>query len=540
MTEPTGPNPFADEPRRSSAPAGPNPFADDPRAAPGPAERTWWDTAKDVGQTADDAVRAAANAMTFGMADRLAGLTGGGTDAQVKLSEAARKRSPIASIAGDVGGAVALPGIGGRQLAARMGGGWGARALGYGGEGMVLGAAGGAGNTYTGKPVDYLTNAGWGAGLGGVLGAGMGGVFGPRGGMQSTARTPTTAEQFADKTARYDRLEASPAQYEASALARAADPTEAVMRAQRLHQSSSPHSFQAVNEMRAPPTTEHLGIGAPVSPGDIEFIRKGLNNISPVTGGPDLAAQRYVKQALDNFVRNPPPGAVLPGTEAAAREASALAESAREAHGAYRRGQMFDSMVNNATTSAAGANSGLNFANRMRQTVGGKLRENDKGQSPLSKAHFNDDEIAAATKFARVPRGDATLRYIDRVMGGGGGIGVTIAGVGGGAAGGQYLDNPTWGGTLGVAVPAAGFALRALGNRRALGQVNALNDMVHQRSPLYRERAAAAGLQAPPGSGPETARNIMTQALIQQGYGQTGFEDEPRLRLTVHPDYGTR
>src|SRR6187402_1954162 len=148
MTEPTGPNPFADEPRRSSAPAGPNPFADDPRAAPGPAERTWWDTAKDVGQTADDAVRAAANAMTFGMADRLAGLTGGGTDAQVKLSEAARKRSPIASIAGDVGGAVALPGIGGRQLAARMGGGWGARALGYGGEGMVLGAAGGAGNTY--------------------------------------------------------------------------------------------------------------------------------------------------------------------------------------------------------------------------------------------------------------------------------------------------------------------------------------------------------------------------------------------------------
>jgi hypothetical protein len=75
-------------------------------------------------QTVDDAVRAAANAVTFGMADRFAGaMSGKGTDEEVRLSEEARKRSPYASIVGDVGGVVALPGIGGRQFAARYGGG---------------------------------------------------------------------------------------------------------------------------------------------------------------------------------------------------------------------------------------------------------------------------------------------------------------------------------------------------------------------------------------------------------------------------------
>jgi len=162
-----------------------------PAETPPGINRTWWDTAKSVGQTADDAVRAAANAITFGMADRLAGLTSaGGTDEQVRLSEEARKRSPYASIAGDVGGAVMLPGIGGRQLAARYGGGLLARGAGYGAEGAVLGAAQGAGNTYTGKPIDYITSAGTGGLMGGVLGAGMGAAFGPRGGMRSSAEVP--------------------------------------------------------------------------------------------------------------------------------------------------------------------------------------------------------------------------------------------------------------------------------------------------------------------------------------------------------------
>src|SRR6187399_507886 len=77
---------------------GPHAADDEPVAVPAGASGGWGETLGRWGQTADDAVRAAANAVTFGMADRLAGLTGGGTDAQVKLSEEARKRSPYASI----------------------------------------------------------------------------------------------------------------------------------------------------------------------------------------------------------------------------------------------------------------------------------------------------------------------------------------------------------------------------------------------------------------------------------------------------------
>ena len=158
----------------------------------------WLGTAKNVLQTTDDAVRAAANAVTFGGADRLAGAMGGltsgkgygaGVDEEVALSEAARKRSPYASIAGDVTGAVALPGFGAARLAARYGGGALARALAYGGTGAATGAAQGAGTTYTGNPEDYLKNAVLGGAIGAPLGAAGGAIFGRRPAV-SAARTP--------------------------------------------------------------------------------------------------------------------------------------------------------------------------------------------------------------------------------------------------------------------------------------------------------------------------------------------------------------
>jgi hypothetical protein len=366
--------------------------------------------------------------------------------------------------------------------------------------------------------VDYITNAGTGAGMGGILGAGMGAAFGPRGGMRTTAEVPTTPELRADKNARYTALENSPALYEPNALARAATPTEDVLLAQRFSRERSPISFQAIDEMRAPPTTAHLGAGAPVSPGDIEYIRKGLGQINPATGGPDIASAPYVKRALDNFVLNPPPGAVLPGTERAAAEASALAQSARDAHGGYRRSQLWDSLTENALTSAGAANSGLNVQNRLRQVVAGGLRQNDKGQSAFSKAHYSPEEIAQLTEFARVPRGDAALRYVDRIMGGGGGLGATVAGgTAGGFAGKWLQDDPTWGSIAGVGIPAAGLGLRILGNRRATRNMADLGDMVGQRTPLYQERVGAAPMAPPPGGGvPSSIRDAITLELLRQ------------------------
>lgn len=58
-------------------------------------------------QTADDLVRGAANGLTFGMADRFAGMMGDGTESERAKSAQAQERSPIAYTGGEIGGSIA-------------------------------------------------------------------------------------------------------------------------------------------------------------------------------------------------------------------------------------------------------------------------------------------------------------------------------------------------------------------------------------------------------------------------------------------------
>lgn len=501
-----------------------------PLAAPAP-ERTWLDTAKDVGRTALDTARAAENTLTFGMADRLAGgrdylvgkITGSGpqsyneaVDRQVAGSAEARERSPYASVAGDVGGAVAIPGMFGAKLGVKLApkvGGFLGRAIGYGSEGAAVGALQGAGNTYTGNLPDYVNNATMGGVLGLGTGAVLGGAFGARKAPGSSAKVPSTDEHFVAKTADYKNLANSGALYEPTHLAQSADTVEALLRSPqyRYQPARSPVTWQGIEEMRAPPTTAHLGRGAPVSPGDIEAIRQGLIQINPVTEQIDLASARHVKKALDDFVLNPPPGAVLPGTQQAAAEASALAQRARGNYGAYRRGQTWDDLVENASTGAGSVNSGLNLENKLRAGTASLVRLKD-GQSAASKAGFNPDEIDALTKYARGKTGSNVLRWASNITAGGGGIGAPVVGYLAGGATGQYFkDNPE----AYLAAPAVGLGLRMLANRRAHREVLELGDMIRRRSPLFQDRAATAPMN-PIAQGTSRARNVIAQELLRQ------------------------
>jgi hypothetical protein len=416
-----------------------------------------------------------------------------------------------------------LPGIGGRQLAARYGGGWLARALGYGAEGAALGAAQGAGNTYTGKPLDYLTNAGIGGGVGGVLGAGMGSVFAPRGGMRSSAETPSTNELFAAKNADYVNLNQQPRMYEPSYLGQAADIAENTMRLDRQHPNTSPRSFNALDEMRGAPTAFPTG-QAPVAPGDIDFIRKGITKFNPVTEATDKFSSGYVKRALDDFMRNPPPGAVMPGMEAAAADASAIANRAHGNYAGYKRGQFWDDLMSNAQDTAGATHSGLNLQNELRKGVRSAIRQRE-GVSPASRAGFNQDEIGAFRDFDRGNFGTNLLRGTSAALGGGGGIGIPLAaGIYGTlGAGGSFLSgDPTWSGTLGVLAPVAGLGLRHWGNQRAMNEITNLGNMIRQRTPLYQERAATAPMVTPPGGqGTQRARDAITLELLRQQQGDS-------------------
>jgi hypothetical protein len=477
----------------------------------------WLDTANDFG-------RAVSNAATFGMANRLKGyISGTGTDEQARLSEVARARSPYASVAGDVYGAFAVPSLGAGGLAARMGGGAAARALAYGGTGAVTGAAQGAGSTYTGKPMDYVENALIGGAISAPLGAAGGAIFG-RGPATSAAAVPTQAELWAAKNTGYGALGRSGARYEQSALRDVANETEQRLLAERYHWRDSPGTWRGIEEARTggAPGQLNTGIGAPVDPGNIDFIVKGLNKIPKNDRTlTDRESASIVKRALNDFIENPPPGAVLPGTEEAARQASTLARNARGDYAGYKRVQAIDELIHNAADTTGATYSGLNLQNELRKGVRTYVKEKG-GESPASKAGFTQAERDALRSYTRGTNATNLLRGASNVLGGGGGLASHISlatGVGGGGLAGQYFkDDPVTGAVAGTLPLATGFALRAIGNRRANADIAAMRDMIARRTPLYDYRTSMAGT-VPGGGSPATAkslRDILALEVIKQ------------------------
>jgi hypothetical protein len=544
------PDNFIDTPA-AGAPAAADKYAPDnfvapPPAAPPGANRTWGDTLRSAGQTAIDFGTAAGSSATFGLdvrRDALAGWLAGdypsysaGVEAERAKLAKQRERSPIASVAGDVAGAVALPGMGGAGLAARMGGRALARGIGYGAEGMAVGALQGAGNTFTGKPIDYLTNATTGGVMGGVLGGLGGAAFGPAGGMRSTAQAPSGAQQGAARDIAYDTLRANPAQYTPSSFAQRADEATHALRRENYYnapaaEGGSPRTFNTVEQMRLPPTAVNPATGAAthITPADIDVVRKGVTGDRlPVT---EQGAGRIVRRNIDDFLQNPPPGSVVPGHEANAALAAHQSRMAHELHAGTKRTEVLEEMIRNSERTAGATHAGLNLRNELQKTIRSGLKEK-AGDSPFSKAGYNDAEMAALDYFSRgqgaISRG---LGYADKYLGGGGGLGALVAG----GVGSEYLGG---GATTGLGVTGTGLALRALGNRRAARDINELRDMISRRNPLYQQRAANAPMAPPPGGGGvANARDALTTELVKQGYFQT---DDGKLipRITVNADYG--
>jgi hypothetical protein len=139
--------------------------------------------AERMGKFADDSVRAIANGMTFGLADKIAGgmnaVTGQAPsyDEGVKAERARTAALPEGQkVAGElVGGALTGSGLikNGITVAGRVGTRLLPRVLGFGAEGAGYGAAHEAGNTYSGNPMDYIDAAKRGATTGALIGGGL-------------------------------------------------------------------------------------------------------------------------------------------------------------------------------------------------------------------------------------------------------------------------------------------------------------------------------------------------------------------------------
>lgn len=507
----------------------------------------WWDTIKSGAQTAVDFGTAAAHTATFGLdvrRDALAGWLAGdypdystGLAAEQQKLEKQRQRSPVASIAGDIAGAAAIPGMGGAGLAARgalglRGGSLGARALGYGAEGAAIGAAQGAGNTYTGNVEDYAKNALLGGVLGGVTGGAVGGAFGPRG--QVSSARPTTLDEVRRGTdAAYDALRANPTRYDAGQFRTAADQLEQRLLNAGYIRNYSPGAFAAVDRMR-------LTQGQPnavVTPANIDLIRQGVNRIPRgEASAVDRSAGRVVKETLDDFVVNPPTGAVLSNPQVAA-EAAQTARLAREMRAAQERQTMIGNVRGQAELAAQSANSGRNIDNAYRQVTKNYLLSPISPSAQARLARYSPEEQAA---LRNIPdpnnRFHNTVRTLGNMGGGGGGIGTPLlallgAGAAGGGVGYAMGGDKTNAALGGLALAGGGLGLRSMANRLGRGRIQAAEEMIARRNPLYQQRAANAPMVPRPSalSGPrigdQTAnvRDALTYQLLRmQGMPQTG------------------
>jgi len=535
-------------PPATSVAAPTNRFADDPNAAPpvtaAPA-RTWGDTLRGAGQTALDFAAAAGSSGTFGMdvrRDALAGWIAGdypsysaGVEAEQKRLEKHRERSPIASVAGDVAGAVALPGMGGAGLAARGikagAAPWLARAGGYGIEGAGVGAGQAAGTTYSGVPSDYLKNALTGGAIGFGLGGTIGGAFGPRNpGPRTTAVTPPSGQTQRVADYAYDALRASPAQYEAPAARQLGD--RVAQRIQHYDPVYAPTSTRAVERLRG---FDNWPTSQTVTPAQFDLVRQSINEI-PAIASKDRSAGRIVKTMIDDFLAAPPPGAVRSGFQREAAEAARIARNATDLHAGAARARAIENLQTSAKN-ATGREGSLaeRQASKLATfmdpaTAAGRNRM--RGFNAAEREAFQDVITPSGRQNFLKSAGD--LLSGSNAPGGPAATAAVLGGLGGGA-GYYFKDSPVVGTAAGLAVPIAGALMKGGANRMSAKSFDRALDLVRQRNPLYAHRVANAPVLSPGKHGSQMLRDAMTAGLIAQGFGQVdSVEDEP-LRITVNP-----
>lgn len=241
-----------------------------------------------------------------------------------------------------------------------------------------------------------------------------------------------------------------------------------------------------------PPGTTNLG--RTVTAQDFDILRQQLRSFD---SGADSAAGQRAAAILENYMYNPPPGAILRMRPGAMDTLRADMDAARGDWRAGKTAATVEKEIDRAGTKAGGAGSGLNIDNQTRQRLSA-LTTTDAGEAKIFGALYPEKQAINA-----VVAGDPVtnkLRYIGNRMGGGGGFTGTF---GGGIAGhtlnsllGSWGVDPITatavGAATGYAWPKVGEAFRRAANDRTVRAAEDVVDQIRKNSPLYRAREAAS------------------------------------------------
>jgi len=207
--------------------------------------------------------------------------------------------------------------------------------------------------------------------------------------------------------------------------------------------------------------------------------------LGKVAASPDaterMAASRMIDH-LDRFLDNPAAADLLKGN---ARRATQIYKEANANYAAMKRSDTLAGKVESAEEQAASANSGANVENALRQRIRDILK------SPKLRRGYSPEEIVAMQSAVRGTAPQNVLRVVGNLLGGGGGLGAVAAGTAAALAG---------AGPAAIAVPAAGYGIKKLGNAIMRSRVNALDELIRSRAPAAAAanaaRAAAAVARA--------------------------------------------
>lgn len=437
----------------------------DASVSAGEAEQPWYGK---LGQAADDIARIAANGLTFGYADKIAGtLGGGGAEQERALTQAARGRAGSAGTAAEIGSAVAVPlaaGKAGVTLAGRFGtsameglSGLLSRSALMGAEGAGYGALTAAGNDQ-----DIATGAALGA-LGGsagnVIGEGVAAVGGKIAGMIGKPAAPTIDDTRQAAQRAYQAADNAGVVFAPQGIQRLSTSIKNELANFGYHPQLQPRVAATLNEV------ERLAQGNVTLKG-LDQLRRIANNARMSNDPSEQKIAGNLIRQIDDFIENAAGPDVLAGNSTAG--AAALNE-ARDLWRRVRKAETVQDASRSAELRAASTGSGANVDNATRQNMR-RVLENEPG--------FTSAEQELIETIVRGSPGQNALRLAGKFAPTGVVSGVLSGGAGLGLAG-----------PVGLALPLAGAGAKAAADRMTQNNVGSLVELILSGAPPARTPA---------------------------------------------------
>lgn len=313
---------------------------------------------------------------------------------------------------------------------------------------------------------------------------------------------PTTDALYEAADAAYNHPSIEELIVKPSALKQWKDETVVALNRKGFNAKLSPKSFGIVDELDAAPANSF------VSGQNVDTLRRTLKKAAASTDPTEAETARAMISSLDDFLGNIPKDAVLRGDPAKVSEA--LTE-ARGNYAAAKRSDVIDDKLERADRQAGSANSGMNIDNATRQRIKDILNSNKL------KRGFSKDEIAQMESIVRGTPVQNVSRRLGNMLGGGGGLGTTLVGSVGAAAGASHAG--PLGAAVGALAPVIGYAFKKLSAAMSQADVRKLQEIVRSRSPLGRQMQSSVqkfGQASVAATGSPTPQNIARLMLASR------------------------